>query len=323
MAQNPPCCASMDTQWTQEVVDRQQADVYRCVSCGHVHRVEKYFTPLRFPKEGRCGNCGGDQKPNGSEWQCSVCGKTATEDRQYHEKLASLHPSRRFYTASEALHQAGREILALKLATAEVIWGDDPVAGMMLRLGILEAIGKVDQALDEAYEWIELPGAPVDIFGILAQLEAVSGNMAGAITAFERGLKLAPDRADWWTDLAEIAVHTDDRPFALRSAGNGLVHAVVPNRERCITVIAEIGERYYANQQYPEALSACSLANQYQEQYFEVAWLRARIAASQNDTAYLIKWLETAVKLNPEHKDALEMLEPYRKKAGWFGWNRK
>ncbi len=323
MAQSAPCCPAMDTQWTQRVVDRQMADVYCCVSCGHVHRVEKYFTPLRFPREGRCGNCGGDQQLDGRELTCGTCGKSAREEREYHEKLAAIHPSRRFYAASEALHAAGRQILALKLATAEVMWGEDPVAGMLLRLQILEDIEKVDQALDEAYEWSEKSGAPVDIFGVIAQLEAVSGNLTGAITAFERGLKLQPDRADWWVDMSEIGAHLDDRPFALRTANKGLPFADQAQRDRCMVVIAEIGERYYANQQYAEALSACSIAGVYQEQYFDVAWLRARIAASQNDQNYLVKWLEQAVKLNPEHEAAVEMLEPYRKKAGWFGWNRK
>jgi tetratricopeptide (TPR) repeat protein len=311
----------MDTQWTQRVVDRQFADVYCCVSCGHVHRIERYSVPMRFPAEGRCANCGADQQLDGREPKCTACGKTAKEDRDYHDKLASLHPSKSYLKAAEALHASGRNVLALKLATAEVMWGEDPVAGMFQRLQILESMDQIDHALDESYEWSERPGAPVEVFGVIAQLEAGAGNLTGSMTALERGLKQAPERGDWWCDLAEIGVHNDDRPFALRAAAKAMADKRV--RERCLNVIVEIGERYYASEMYAEALSACSLAQDQQEAYFPLAWLRARIAASQNDQAYLVKWLEVATTLDPEHAEANAMLEPYRKKGSWFGWGKK
>jgi tetratricopeptide (TPR) repeat protein len=318
------CCPAMDTQWTQRVVERQHADVFCCVACGHVHRVEKYAICKRFPSPDRCVNCGGD-RPEDRPGRCPGCGRTQAEDREAHNKLAALHPSRAYLPAARALHRAGREVLALKLATAEVVWGDAPVDGMLLRLEILEAMELMDVALDEAYSWMERPGAPIALFGIIAQLEAGSGNLQGAITVLERGLKLAPERSDWWCDLAEISVHLDDRPLALRTIGKVLADPSV--QERALQVIADVGERYYADQQYAEALSACSLANHLQETSFGIAWLRARIAASQNDHAYLLRWVETALKLNPDHAEARSMHDAYAKRptglAGWFAWGGK
>ena len=145
------CCAVMDLQWTPRVVDDQYADVFFCASCGHVHRTEKYLVNLRFPYHDRCVNCGGDLRlPEGQdpynvdpqEVRCSVCGTSVAEDRELHDRLAALHPEHDYMLASEALVESGRYVLALKLATAQVRWGDDPVQGEVQRLAILEAMNE-------------------------------------------------------------------------------------------------------------------------------------------------------------------------------------
>jgi tetratricopeptide (TPR) repeat protein len=322
MSQTATCCPTMDTVWTQQMVDNHHlADVFACTSCGHVHRTEKYMVPLRFPRPGRCANCSGDQVPAGGVYRCNQCGKTAQEDKEYADKLAAIHPSRQYVPAAEALGSSGRNALALKLATAEVMFGEDPVSGMFLRINLLGAMGLVDKALDEALEWSDLNGAPVELHGLIAQLQAEVGNVQGAMHALERGLKADPEHWEWYCDLAEILLETDDRGNALRMAAKALKNA--DTRKRALAVVLDVGERFYAAGMYAEALSACSAANDLQESTFALAWLRARIASSQGDTTYMVKWLETAVALDPSHPEANQMLEPYKKKGGWFSWGRK
>lgn len=315
------CCPVADLQWTQRVVDNQYADVYFCAACGHVHRTEKYAIPLRFPYQGRCINCGGDQRETAQGLTCTQCGKTALEDKELHDRLARLHPSGDYLTAARALSEHGRHVLALKLSTAEIQWGRDPVQGMLQRIATLEALDEYDKALDEAYEWAEQGHAPDEVWSTIAALEASIGNLKGAITALERGLNKNPEAWSMWLDYGEIMVHTDERPGALRAASHALK---APDREheaRCIAIITEVGERYYAAGQYAEALGACSLARDLQEKYVELAWLRARIAATNQDLDYLVKWLEVTVGLDPDHEEARAMLEPYkRERRGWFGW---
>jgi tetratricopeptide (TPR) repeat protein len=312
----------MDPQWSQQLVDPQHlADVLACTACGHVHRTEKYLVPGRFPRPGRCANCSGDQQPQAGVYRCTLCGKSAQEDKEYHDKLAALHPSKQYMAAAEALSGAGRAVLALKLATAEIMFGTDPVSGMFLRINLLGAMGLLDKALDEALEWSDLQGAPVELHGLIAQLQAESGNLQGAVSALERGLKADPERWEWYCDLAEILLENDDRGNALRMAAKALKDPAT--RGRALAVVLDIGERFYAGGMYAEALSACSSANELQESVFALAWLRARIASSQGDTTYLVKWLETAVSLDPTHPEANQMLEPYKKKPGWFSWGRK
>lgn len=315
------CCPVMDLQWTQRIVERQYADIYFCASCGHVHRTEKYAIPLRFPYQGRCINCGGDQHESAQGMQCTQCGKTALQDKDLHDRLAKLHPSGAYLPAAQALAQLGRHVLALKLATAEIQWGSDPVQGMFLRINTLEALNEYDKALDEAHEWADQPSAPSEVWSVIAALEASIGNLKGAVNALERGLQSAPENYGMWADYAELMIHMDERPGALRAVSHGLKGSNKDVHERCIAVICEVGERYYAGGQYAEALGACSLARDLQEQYVDLAWLRARIAATQQDTDYLVKWLDAVVALNPEHAEAKAMLEPYkREKRGWFGW---
>ncbi|MEO0604683.1 MAG: hypothetical protein AAF211_24835 [Myxococcota bacterium] len=309
------CCPVMDLQWTPRLVEDQYADVYFCASCGHVHRTEKYATNLRFPYNDRCVNCGGDL----DDERCTFCGLTPEEDKALHDRLASLHPDRDYMLASRALFESGRYVLALKLATAQVRWGADPVAGEVQRLSVLEAMNEFDRALDEAYEWADNPGCPPVVFGVIAGLEANLGNLQGALVALERGLAKEPGRSDWWIDYAELNVHLDERANALRAAAKALPDPTV--QERAISVMAEVGERYYASGQYAAALSACSLAQDLQERYVDLAWLRARIAANHQDSDYMIRWLETTVALDPGHDEAQAMLAPYkRSRSGWFGW---
>ena len=252
--------------------------------------------------------------------RCIQCRKTALEDKDIHDRLASLHPSRQYLQAAVALTGLGRHVLALKLATAEIRWGHQPVEGMVTRIQTLEALGESDRALDEAYEWADREGAPAEVWGVIANLEAGVGNLKGATTALERGLNMHPERFDWWTDYSEIMCHLDDRPNALRAAQKALRSPDKEILDRSLAVLAEVGERYYANGQYAEALGACSLAHDHQERRVELAWLRARIAATNQDLDYLVKWLEATVTLAPDHAEAQAMLEPYkRKKGGWFG----
>jgi tetratricopeptide (TPR) repeat protein len=318
----------MDLQWTQRVVDDEYADVFFCASCGHVHRTEKYVLSFRFPSADRCVNCGGDlvvqagnapfQGHTEDEVYCSSCGLTEASDKQLHDRLASILPDGDYLAAAHALVDHQRLVLALKLATAETRWGQDPVAGEVARLGVLEAMNEFDRALDEAYEWAEREGCPPIVWGTIAQLEASSGDIARALAALERGLALVPDEFDWWCDYAELNVLIDDRTNAIRAAAKALHDPAT--EARAMSVLAEIGERYYAASMYAEALSACSIANERQERYTDVAWLRARIAAANQDTAYLQKWLEITVQLDPSHTEAQEMLAPYRRKRHWYSW---
>lgn len=311
------CCSTPDLAWQPRDVEGQVADVQHCRSCGRVHRTEKYAICLKFPHPNRCVNCGGDLLQSGTAAgglvvRCGACGLTPQADQQVHQQLAALHPSGRFLETARALADSGRHVLALKLATAEVRWGDHPVDGMVLRLHQLDELGLTETALEEAYEWSGLDGAPPVVHSLMAQFYASLGDLTAAQRALERGLSLFPQEIEWWADHAELMIHQDDRPAALRSATKGLAAEAV--RARCLTVIMEVAERYYGGSQYAEAVAACSVAGALQETEAGLAWIRARVAATGTDTAYMVRWLEVVVALDPTNTDAQQMLAPYQRK---------
>lgn len=322
------CCPKMDVQWTHRRIDGEHADVGFCSGCSHVHHTETYTLCMVFPYPERCAHCGGQlvlrgqqeqgKEPNPEDVSCKTCGLSARGDRELHEQLVAIHPEKDFLLASKALREQNRLVLALKLATAEVRWGKDPIQGEVQRLYLLDAMDLTDLALDEAQEWSNNPGAPSVVWGVIAQIEGGSGNVVGALAALEKGLRLAPERADWWVDYAELNLHTDAQPVALRAASKALADETT--RPRALRVIVDVAERLYASEQYAQALAACSVAGEHQSHHAPLAWLRARISAVNQDTNYMVDWLKQTLALEPEHAEALAMLAPYEKKEGWFPW---
>lgn len=321
----PNCCPTPDLQWTPRRIEKQWADVQFCASCGHVHRTEKYAFPKRFPYNDRCINCTGDLhqlEPGGGSdprnLACTVCKMSMADAYDLHARFAKLHPEGSFLAAAEALAEVHRYVLALKLTTAEIRFGPDPVLAEIQRLALLDAMGQSDLALDEAYAWADNEGTPSEVHGVIAMLEASAGNFRAAQTALERGLSMEPERTDWWCDYADIMLQQDDRQNAARAAGHAIKDPAT--EQRAIHIISEIAERYYASGQFAEALGTCSIAGDKQQTHEAITWLRARIAAVNQDTDYLVRWLKLTVALNPSHPEATEMLAPYNKKRGWFGF---
>jgi hypothetical protein len=297
-----------------------------------VQHTEAYSVPMGFPRPNTCVNCGGERRPAGgnlirgaaddpSLLACTVCGTSAKADRELHERLAQLHPKGQFLRTSVALAKAGRTVLALKLATAEIHLGPDPVAGMTARVELLVDLGLVDQAIDECGTWVDMKGSPPDALAAMAGIEAAIGDVPGAMRQLERALARDP-RPVWWADYAELMAMQDERPDALRAAAKGVSS---PNTEqRCVDVMIEVAERFFASNMFAEALAACSLAGDLQEQYVGLAWLRAQIAATNKDEDYLVRWLRATLAIEPGHAAAAAMLAPFEepkqkaRKAGWF-----
>ena len=256
------CCENPQLQWeSRRIVDRF-ADVLACANCRRTHKGEDWAISLPLPMPEQCVNCGGDMRVDTSRSRhglpervsaCASCGLSGKATRKLHRKLARLHPSGEYLQAAEAASDGGRTVLAFKLATAHLAYVEDHPRARILRIRGLEALGLVDGALAEAWQWFD-EGAPSDVLGIIAGLEAARGNLEGTVEALERGLQIDPQNIDMWTDYAEIQAHLDDREGALVSAGYGLGDPDL--KQRCLEVVATIGERFYAEDRLEAALGA-------------------------------------------------------------------
>lgn len=303
--QNQPCCTVADLQWTVRVHDHQYAEICYCRSCGRVHDGELLTAPLRlYPLARRCVSCGGQQEKG----SCRFCGLSAEEDQALHAELLlrKSHPT--FLDAALALCDLERPALALKMSSAEIVWGNDQVMGRIVRLQALEALGERTRALNEAYDWVAGDG-PLMVWGIIADLEVHNENIEGAIHALERGLQEDPENTGLSTDYAELMSLVDNRPSALHYATKGLHDTECI--ERCVQVIGEIAERFFADGKFNSALTAVARTGTLQERYLSLAWLRARIFAVKNDRPGVMRALETVLTIDPNHEEARHMAQAY------------
>lgn len=318
----PTCCSTPDVRWKPTKVGDKYADVYACESCGHVYRTEQYAVPLQYPGFERCVNCGGAylNDEQGNPLQCETCRLSPTKDKELHDALAAAHPEGDYLQGALVAGEIGRQVLALKLASGAVRWaGGDTTVARTVRLQALEAIGQIDRALDEAYEWAKL-GAPNVIWGLIADLEGGAGNIDGATRALAYAIEVEPDNLSLWTDYAELMALGGHRTDALESAKRGLVD--VEYRHRSLQVIADLAQRDFDEGRPFDAMEALAYAGEHQQHNLPIAWLRARIQVHLDEVDEAIQWLEFVLALDANHAQAkaeLERLKP-RKKRGWFSF---
>ncbi|MBT3223531.1 MAG: hypothetical protein HN348_31045 [Proteobacteria bacterium] len=304
--QQSQCCTEAALQWSIRVIDRQYAELCYCNVCGKVHHADLLTVPLRlFPLTRRCISCGGQQEND----QCGFCGLTVDEDQANHAELLVQLSHQTFLDAALGLCDLERVALALKMSSAEIRWGDNETMGRIVRLQALEALGERTRALNEAYDWVD-NGGPLMVWGIIADLEVHNDNIEGAIHALERGLQDDPENTGLCTDYAELMSLADNRPSALHYATKGLHDTEC--LDRCVKVIHEVAERFFADGKFNSALTAVARTGTLQERYVDLAWLRARIFAVKNDRAGTMRALETVLTLDPNHKDARHMAQSFR-----------
>lgn len=303
----PPCCNEPDLRWRQLAVADRWSDVYACASCAHVHNMESWHAALSFPGDHGCVNCGGaliDARCIGR------CGLDVGRARSLHQDLARLHPTGDFLEAASSALEAGRQVLALKLATAATQWGSaDPVLARTIRLQALEGIGQRDRALDEAYSWAR-SGAPAVIWALIAELEGATGNVNGAIEALRQAVEREPTNLPMWAELAELLAHTDARGPALQAARRALSDSAC--QTTCLNVIAAVAGRYYEETLLPDASAAMQHARLLDRDHVGLAWLRARILEGEGRDDEATAWAERVLELKPDHPEARAMVKRLR-----------
>lgn len=323
------CCEAPDLRWeSRQIVDRF-ADVLACANCRRTHKVEDWALCLGLPRAGKCVNCGSEMSEDTTRSRhgvpersrrCTSCMLSEKDARKLHRKLAKLHPSGHYVLAARAAQQGGRVVLAFKLATAHLAYQGDDLEAREIRLQGLESLGLIEDALSEAWQWLD-EGGPAEVLSLIAGLEAARGNLEGTVEALERGLRLEPQNISMWTDYAEIQAHFDDREGALGSVAYGLNDPEFAHR--CLDVISTIAERFYAEDRLEEALDAVNRAGAAKQDHVGIAWITARIAARLRQWEEAEAWLNVTLKLDPSHefaREALERIRPKDRKKGWFGW---
>lgn len=318
------CCANPVADWTVTIEGDQFREVIKCASCGTLHQDEVLPAPVRWPTQNECAHCGG---AIGMDARCQGCGLNEQECLDMHHRLASAENGQPgLLVAAVRSLDAGKAVMAVKLATASAKAGEDVSFSRFVRLRALASGGLVDQALDEAWSWIENgeDELPEELFSWLTGMEAETGNVPGIRRALEVALQVMPQNLGMWTDYGELMLALEEPKKALQAAAYGLNDSDAELKQRNLDVIIEIAEDLYKRELYAEALSAVGVAGDAVETSVGLAWLRARIAALKNDVETSRQWLQITLSLAPDHAEAQaawEKVKPESRK-GWFGFGR-
>ena len=297
------CCHQRVLVWRTRPSNLRFADQLICVNCEHVHRVEQWYAPLAWSKRSDCTNCG---SPDMDGDRCARCGYTRAKSDKLHNKLIALDPNKDPLNAAESAFELGRNVLAIKLATVALHRDPSLVQARLIRLRVMERIGFITPALDQAWQWVD-QGAPPEVWGVIANLEAAQGNLDGALFALERGVKASPNNRQLWIEYAELLGHADNRPLAIQAAYRALRAPKV--RERALHVIAVMAERYLRENNLTETVKALQMAGQYQHDNVKTAWLRACVAEATHQPAECHRWLDIVLALDPNHRKAKRLKE--------------
>lgn len=302
------CCSKRVLIWRTRSAGKRFADQYICINCDHIHRSELWHAPLAWAHSSDCLNCGGPQETTES---CVRCGYSADRSHRLHEKLTRLHPENLPLVGAQLAFEQGRYLLALKLATFTLYQNPTRSQAKLIRLRVMEHIGFIGPALDQAWRWVD-NGAPPQIWGVIANLEAAQGNVDGALFALERGVQAAPKAHDLWIEYGELLAYKDNRPLAIKAASKALDDPLV--RPRALNLIVSVAQNYFDEGMLADALKVLHVAKSYQKKKESLAWLRAQISVTTNQPLESVHWLKIVLRLDPLHQEALKL---YQKLSGY------
>lgn len=316
-----PRCASGTLSWTSRVTKNSPVDVLSCASCGHIAAEEDWVVPMRLPRPGGCCNCGGLRK-NGV---CSSCGLSADEDELVHRELRDLIDLRStMFAAARIAAEAGRKLMALKLATAAYLEDPSLEAPRALRLELLRALGATEDALSDARSWIGEEGANSPLaWTAYGELLRELGRKGEAVEALRHTLDIVPHQHMVRAKLAELLLSIDRYAMAKEEA-LGVVR-VAPESdaaELALSVLGQYLRRLIQQQDFTEVQTVLvdigPPANREANLLCGLAWM----AYFRQEPEEIERNLKAAYRLEPENelcKDLERRAMP--KKKAWWKWS--
>jgi tetratricopeptide (TPR) repeat protein len=309
----PDCCANPKPVWTaRRAGEHRYADTLLCGSCGTVHNQEPFVVPVIFPAPGRCLNCGATLEPDTETdtqsrgYRCEQCGLYDRDALvQHHEMAEEVGRGSMLDVALQCL-EVGRQVRALKLATAQIREDPESAEAHAVRLQILETLGYGESAAREAWRWAQEENAPDVAWTITADLERSVGNIGGAIRAMQRLVRRVPGDKDLWMDYAELLLQDDQRATAIDSAAHGLDEE--PWRSRALSVITDAAQRAVNEGKLEHARKAFEVAGDFANTYAPLVWVRAQAAARDGQVDEAVRWLERTLQIEPGHAQAKEAM---------------
>lgn len=316
-----PKCQSTRLRWL--TVKRQvPIDVLQCQACGVVALEEDWYAPLRPMVPGRCVNCGERRDFD----QCSNCGLTRDEDVQVHDELRfMIDPELSLLDAARSAVRIGRSLIALKLATAAVVWDEDGHADIAraLRVWLISRLADGPTALEDARAWVDTTADPPALayatFG--QQLQADYPGQASE--AYEKALKKDRTLHNLRARRAQIlyALHREGQ--AIEECCRVLEHANIDDQTAlmALDVAEQLCDLFEGQMRNDEIQRMIDKAGIHVEKSARMLAHQARLQGLEGDLVGAKASLKKAKKINPE-LDIYERVERVMKpqNKSWWRW---
>ncbi|TNE86268.1 MAG: hypothetical protein EP330_21235 [Deltaproteobacteria bacterium] len=273
----------------------------QCQRCGTAAMEEDWVAPVAPYLPENCINCGDRREFD----VCVNCGLSKEDDRQVHDELRALvAPTHDLLNASRAANKMGRRLIALKLATAAVAFGnkEEIDVARALRIWLLSAIGEAEAAMEDARYWVERSEDPPAVafasYGQMLQHNNLSGQAADIYKqAIDRDPRLVTIRAR----RAALLIQMSREGQASEEAIN--VFESEPDEQAAkiaLSVAETLCDKWEASLRDNEIRRMIEKAGSYIELSAKMLAHRARLAALDGDTSSAKRDLKAARRLAPE-----------------------
>ena len=308
-------------QWETLREGARAVDRWVCERCGHLAVIEDWDLPLSTPGPSHCWNCGGSVRGAA----CMSCGLTPGEARAVHRELRDLiDPELSMLEAAAVASEAGRQCLALKLATGAMVNADHRDAARLLRLSLLQDMGELEAALGDCRVWTQGEGARLSTaWAVMGEFLLANTRAGEAMDAFKKALSLDPHDHSTRARLARLLYgqgrYGQAREFAESAARQGEGEA----RALALGVLVR-----YAVHLYRQGDSAAvrelqgSLGDDVVGEEATLLGLRAWLEADRGELEPARATLRAAYELDNENPMVLELKEPLGvRRWTWWSWS--
>jgi len=283
---------------------------------------EDWVAPVPALIPGRCMNCGERRDYD----NCPNCGLTRQEDIQVHDELRFMvSPNHTLLESSRIANEAGRRLMALKLATAAAATNENGKgdSARSLRIWLLAAIGEQQAAVEDSRAWVESTQDPPVIAWITYGQQLQHGAFPGAAAdAYQRALKIDPRQFLVRARRALLLLGLNREGQAIDEACTVLEYA---EEEQAIEIalqaaeeLCDLFEAQYRNDEIDRMIDR---AGQHVERSARLLGHRARLGAVNGDVASAKRDLKAARKLNAEleiYERVERAIKPAR--SSWWRW---
>ncbi len=292
--------------WTTRLVKGEPRDL-QLDETGQPTGLARWTAPLRPLVPGSCANCCGHRDREGT---CTDCGMTRAEDSRLHRAMARKLGVPPLLAAVEAASDSGRQVMALKLATAAFLHAGDGDEARLLRIRQLSRVRRPDLAVAEAGDWVLQSGAPAARIARVLSDEGLSDealDLLDAALSARHSHEVLLERARVYLELDEADIAVEDAAQVVREGARALL-------PRALEILEAVVDELLLFDKNDEALAAIDAARPRSHRHPPLAYRVGLAYENKAELALARRWFQQTLRLEKGHADAASRLEALEKR---------